>query len=407
MKLHDRSNSFTTEAVNLPRGGLAIGASVPTMTSRLYRDAYGVPHVRASSVADLAEAQGRVTAHDRTWQLEWQRRRGTGTTAALVGEAGVGWDRLARRTMLVDTARRAFDALSTETQAFVSSYVDGVNAGLRADAPELLALDAAPESWEPWTPLAVFHGQHLLFAGLGGELWQRRLEAAVGADARLLSHEGLPAGGSNAWAVGGARTASGLPLIGGDPHRVIESPGVYLQVRLACEDPDDAFDVVGFAFPGVPGVQHFAHAGDVAWAITNAMAAYQDVFVESDPPRDVVTSRTETIVVRDGDPVAVDVVRTTRGVVFEPGLSLRDAATELGELGFDALLPLLRARTVEDVDVALDHWVEPVNNAVIADVHGAVRYRIAGRVPTRDAAGEWTGWLAPSRATTSRRRDRS
>ena len=27
-----------------------------------------------------------------------------------------------------------------------------------------------------------------------------------------------------------------MPLIGGDPHRVIESPGVYMQVRLACED---------------------------------------------------------------------------------------------------------------------------------------------------------------------------
>ncbi len=369
------------------------------MTARLYRDAHGVPHLRAASVHDLAFAQGRVTAHDRTWQLEWQRRRGTGTTAALVGAAGAGWDRLARRTLLADTARRAFDALSEESRAFVTAYVDGVNAGLRDDSPELLDLGAAPEPWLAWTPLAVFHGQHLLFAGLGGELWRRRLQAALGDDASLIAHEGLPASGSNAWAVGGARTASGLPLIGGDPHRVIESPGVYMQVRLACEHPDDPseqFDVVGFAFPGVPGIQHFAHAGDVAWAITNAMADYQDVFVEEDPPRDVVDARSETIEVRGGEPVTVDVVRTTRGVVIEPGLSLRDAATELGELGFESLLPLLRARTVEDVDRALAHWVEPVNNVVIADVHGALRYRLAGRVPTRSGA-EWVGWLEPPR----------
>lgn len=367
--------------------------------TRLYRDDHGIPHVRAVSMLDLAHGQGRVTAHDRTWQLEWQRRRATGTTAELVGASALGWDRLARQTLLVDTARRAFDVLSEESQAFVAAYVGGVNAGLREDAPELVVLGEGPQPWEAWMPLAVFHAQHLLFAGLGGELWRRRLDDALGEHADLISYEGIPANGSNAWAVGGARTASGRPLIGGDPHRVIEQPGVYAQVRLVCEDPEDPCDVIGLAFPGVPGVQHFAHAGDVAWAITNAAADYQDVHDEESPPRDVVLERTETILVR-GDTgmsqVEVDVVATERGVVFEPGHSLRDASTVLGDVGFGALLPLLRARTVDEVDAALDHWVAPVNNAVIADVHGAVRYRIAGRVPIR-SSGEWAGWLEPPR----------
>lgn len=89
------------------------------------------------------------------------------------------------------------------------------------------------------------------------------------------------------------------------------------------------------------------------------------------------------------------------------GLSLRAASEVLGDLGFDAVLPLLRSRTVDDVDRALDRWVEPVNNVVIADRSGAVRYRVAGRVPVRaeanrrgvvdaaDAATAWTGWLDP------------
>ena len=367
--------------------------------TRLYRDAYGIPHVRASSMTALAEGQGRMIAHDRTWQLEWQRRRATGTTAELVGASALGWDRLARQTLLVDTARRAFDGLSDESQAFVAAYVTGVNSGLRQDAPELDVLGEGPQPWEPWMPLAVFHAQHLLFAGLGAELWRRRLDDALGEQAHLISYEGIPANGSNAWAVGGARTASGRPLIGGDPHRVIEQPGVYAQVRLVCEDPEDPCDVIGLAFPGVPGVQHFAHAGDVAWAITNAAADYQDVHDEESPPRDVVLERTETILVR-GDAgmsqVEVDVLATGRGVVFESGHSLRDASTVLGDLGFGALLPLLRARTVADVDAALDHWVAPVNNVVIADVHGDVRYRIAGRVPTRSGE-EWAGWLEPPR----------
>ena len=38
--------------------------------------------------------------------------------------------------------------------------------------------------------------------------------------------------------------------------------------------------MVGLAFPGVPGLPHFGHAGPVAWAITNAMADYQDLYRE-------------------------------------------------------------------------------------------------------------------------------
>ena len=321
----------------------------------------------------------------------------------------MAWDTWARQARIGDTARRAFDALSEESRAFVTAFVEGVNAGLHADAPELQRLEIGPAPWEPWTPLAVFHAQHLLFASLPAKLWHHRARAVLGPDEALLSRDSAYSSGSNAWAVGGARTAGGKPLIGGDPHRVIESPGVYAQVRLACEDPADAFDVVGFTFPGVPGVQHFAHAGPVAWAITNAVADYQDVFEES--LDDVVDGREETFAVRGADPVTVEVLATARGALFEidrargRGLSLRNASTVLGDLGFDALLPLLRARTVDDVDRALDAWVEPVNNVVVADSEGSVLFRNAGRVPQRpdanrrgivagrEPATAWTGWV--------------
>ena len=376
--------------------------------ARIYRDAYGVPHIRATDVLDLAHGQGWAAAHDRSWQLEYQRRRATGTAAEVLGAPQLGWDTWARQTRIVDTARRAFDGLGEETRAFVTAYVEGVNAGLHAissdPAPELERLGIEPAPWEPWTPLAVFHAQHLLFASVPAKLWHHRARAVLGADEALLSRDPAYSSGSNAWAVGGARTASGRPLIGGDPHRIFESPGVYAQVRLATED----LDVFGFTFPGVPGVQHFAHAGEVAWAITNAMADYQDIYEES--LDDVVDGREETIAVRGADPVTVEVLATERGLLFEVdrdrgrGLAVRDAPTVLGDLGFDALLPLLRARNVDDVDRALDAWVAPVNNVVIADRSGAVRFRNAGRVPVRADANRhgivpgsggdtWSGWV--------------
>lgn len=342
--------------------------------ARLFRDAYGVPHLRAESVTDLAHGQGRVTARDRAWQLEWLRLRSTGATAAVVGgELAEAWDAFAGRMEIEETARRALAACSAETQAFVTSYAAGVNAGLAgADpgaVPELAHLGHAPGEWEPWTPLAAHLAQQILFGGIGEQLWERHARAVLGDDARLLSHEGVQVAGSNAWVAGGARTASGLPLLAGDPHRTIEQPGIYQQVRLACDDPDDPFDVLGYTFVGMPGVQHFAHAGEVAWGITNACADYQDV-------------------VEDGS-----------GLSLGRGVGVRTASWVLGDLGFDALLPLLRARSVDDVDRAFEHWVEPVNNLVVADRTGALRYRIAGTVPVRDAGGAWTGWLAePNRA---------
>jgi penicillin G amidase len=376
--------------------------------ARIYRDAYGVPHIRATDVLDLAHGQGWATARDRSWQLEYQRRRATGTTAEVLGAPQLPWDTWARQTRIAETARRAFDGLGEETRAFVTAYVEGVNAGLHAassdPAPELTRLDIEPAAWEAWTPLAVFHAQHLLFATVPAKLWHHRARGVLGADEALLSRDPAYSPGSNAWAVGGARTASGKPLIGGDPHRIFESPGVYAQVRLATDD----LDVFGFTFPGVPGVQHFAHAGEVAWAITNAVADYQDIYEES--LDDVVDGREETIAVRGADPVTVEVLATERGPLFEVdrdrgrGLAVRDAPTVLGDLGFDALLPLLRARTVDDVDRAMDAWVAPVNNVVIADRSGVVRFRNAGRVPVRADANRrgivpgregdtWSGWV--------------
>lgn len=384
--------------------------------ARIYRDAYGVPHVRATTVSDLAEGQGLVTARDRSWQLEHLRRRATGTTAELLGPAALPWDRLARRTEIAATARRAHARLRPDTTAFVASYVAGVNAGLHGDAPELRQLGVKPVEWEAWTPLAVFLAQHLLFASLPGKLWDSRALEVLGDGARLLSHEGPLTSGSNAWAVGGERTASGFALIGGDPHRGLEYPNVYQQVRLSC----DEFDVLGFAFPGVPGIQHFAHAGDVAWAITNAMADYQDVYdeqlrrtpdgVEALGPDgwEAADARVETIAVSGGAAEEVEVVVTARGPVFSGsvdegrGLSLRAASLVLDDLGFDAVLPLLHARSAADVMRALDDWVEPVNNVIAADRDGAVLFRNAGRVPVRPEANRrgvvgpesgWTGWL--------------
>ncbi|MEU6428601.1 penicillin acylase family protein [Microbispora sp. NPDC046973] len=401
--------------------------------SRVYRDAWGIPHLRAGDPYELAFAQGRVTALDRAWQIEVERRRATGTSAAILGPDAVAWDRFARQARLADTAERCLHALDDDTARWLSAYVDGVNAGLPEGAhraPEFAATDAAwhdaeqhdaeqhgttrddaaglaPGRWEPWTPMAIWLSHHILFAHFPAKLWREAVAERLGPEAvALFAADGPGTGGSNGWLVPADRTATGAALIAGDPHRFIEDPGFYQQIRLACPE----FDVVGLAVPGVPGIPHFGHAGSVAWAITNAMADYQDLFrerlwrvdgrVEALGPDGwrPCAAHVEVVEVAGEAPVEVEVVETGRGPVVMadarvPGetghgqvweaVSLRYPPRVLRDLGFAALPALLRAKTVADVDRALDRWAEPVNVVLAADTGGGLLHRVAGVVPVR------------------------
>jgi penicillin G amidase len=354
----------------------------PRVTSTIHRDEWGIPHLVADSVLELSFLQGRVTARDRAWQIEVNRRRSEGRMAEWVGAGAVPWDRFARRVRLDDTARRSYARLSGSTKEWLRAYVDGVNSELpQADAPEFGAYDVRPEPWHPWTPVGIFLVNHILFGTFPSKMWRAHVEATVGA----LPLVEESASGSNAWAVAGS-------YIAGDPHRTLELPGVYQQMHLTC----DEFDVAGFAFPGVPGLPHFGQAGTVAWAITNAMADYQDLYAEElRRAGDVVEARSgsgwervsrhvETIGVRGEHAVEVEVIETPRGPVVDRELALRVPSRVEFDVGFEALLPLLRARTVDDVVAALGCWVEPVNSVVTMDTSGRLLSFVAGKVPLRD-----------------------
>ncbi|MFE9020086.1 penicillin acylase family protein [Streptomyces sp. NPDC007808] len=417
------------------------------MTGEIFRDAWGIPHLRAAGARELARVQGRVTALDRAWQLEVERHRAQGTSASFLGAGALPWDRFVRRARLDDTARRCFaelDGRDPETAAWVRAYVDGVNEGLAEGArrtPEFTRTALAPGRWEPWTPLGVWLGVHILFAGFPAKLWREQVVRHLGADAvGLFATDGPGTSGSNGWLVSGERTVTGHALIAGDPHRFIEDPGVYQQIHLSCPE----FDVVGLAVPGIPGIAHFGHTGTVAWAITNAMADYQDLYrerlrrtgagVEALGPDGVwrrAARHTEVVEVAGEEPVEVEVIETERGPVIIGGpeglpdvqegfhgdladapdddapplaLALRYPPRVTADLGFGALLPLLRARRVADVDRAVDLWAEPVNVVQAADTEGGLLHRVAGKVPVRSQANrtrlvpawesghDWHGW---------------
>ncbi|HEY3562720.1 MAG TPA: GNAT family N-acetyltransferase [Kribbella sp.] len=396
------------------------------VNTRVFRDKYGVPQLQAGDPLALVYLQGVNAARDRAWQIELERRRCLGASAAFLGPEAVGWDVFARQARLADTAQRCFESLDSETREWVTAYVEGVNHALSGGAlraPEFAQTGLAPQQWEPWTPLGIWLAVHILFAGFPSKLWRTHVADQLGEEAlELFSSEGPHGAGSNGWLIPGTHTATGQAIVAGDPHRYVESPGVYQQIRLTCPE----YDVLGLAVPGIPGLAHFGHTGTVAWSITNAMADYQDLYfeqlrrtgsgVEALGPDGwkPAAVQTEVVEVAGADAVEIEVIETERGPVImnDPAaggqaISLRYPPRVTGRLGFEVMARLLRATSVGDVDAAFDEWVEPVNVVLAADTAGGLLHRTAGVVPRRAQANrlrvvpawetghQWDGWHSP------------
>src|SRR5262249_60663293 len=113
------------------------------------RDTAGVPHCWAVSEHDAFFAQGFVHAADRLWQMDYDRRRGLGRAAEVVGPAGVTGDALSRRLDLAEGARRDLALLSAPARDMLSAYSAGVNARISQLRNGALPADFTPTALPP------------------------------------------------------------------------------------------------------------------------------------------------------------------------------------------------------------------------------------------------------------------
>ncbi len=413
------------------------------------RDRWGIPHIRTSTEHDAFFAQGFVTAQDRLWHMDYDRQRALGRWSEFVGAHGLQEDRLMRTFGLERAAKADYEVSSPEAKAMLEAYTAGVNAFIsttQALPVEYKLVDATPEPWESWHCLAVYKIRNMLMGTYEMKLWRARLALSLEAERAAPLFRGYPEdglvavppgdayqgppldcldelaaaaaelnwlgevdGGSNAWAISGATTASGMPLVAGDSHRALDTPNVYYQLHLTCP----TFRLSGYAVPGVPGAPHFSHTAYVAWGMTHGYADYQDLYIErfrtengqleyayQDDwlPAEVSD---ETLQVRNGDVQALRVVRTQHGPIIagDPaaghGLAFSHTGTNSGTAWANSLYELLVATSADEAEEALREWTEPVNNFVYADVQGEFGYRFRGRIPQRSMDNAWCpvpGW---------------
>lgn len=415
------------------------------------RDRLGIPYIEAENEHDAWFGMGYACAQDRLWQLEWYRRRGTGTWAELAGEVGVASDLLFRRFLLDEASKADVAAMSPETRAMFEAYADGVNAFIHSDQPrpiEYALTNSEPDDWEPWHSVLVFKVRHAIMGKRLTKLARTELLRRVGperyallegseppgidlilppgsgaseviqqsaeellAAARSLDTLGIDDGGSNSWAVHGSRTTSGKPMLVNDSHRPLDVPNVYWQVGVACPE----FRMAGGAFPGFPAFPHFGNNGEMAFNITHGQADYQDLYLEKFDPDDPTRYRTEDgwatarvrrerVKVAGGESVTSEAWETRHGPVIagDPrsgsAIAMRYTATDEECLQWECLRPMLFAKTVKQLHESQRRWVEPVNNLVSADTKGNIGFLFRGRVPVRASTAArqfivpgWTG----------------
>ena len=415
-------------------------------TVKVFRDRYGIPHMKAESELDAFFAQGFVTAQDRLWHMEYDRRRGSGRWAEAVGESAVAQDKMMRRFRLEASAKADYQVMDPHTKDVFDAYAAGVNAFITSgDAlpVEYRITRLEPEPWQPWDGLTAYKVRHISMGVFESKVWRARMVREVGPEAAGKLFPGfepgylmiLPPGstspgpldeglkelaegaaglnhlnemdsGSNSWVLSGAETATGKPILAGDSHRALDTPSAYYQNQVACPE----FDVVGLSFPGVPGFPHFGHNGRVSWSVTHTAADYQDLYVErfqdgkylyKDRWLDAET-HDETIKVRDGTDVHTKVTVTQHGPVIAgypdqgSGLAFKYTATERASTWPEILWRMLRVENSKELVDSMSGWVDPCNNLLFADIHGNMGYLCRGRIPIRSRVNGWLpvpGWM--------------
>ena len=421
-------------------------------------DQDGVPRIRAANDLDAAAALGFIHARDRMFEMELMRRNASGRLSELAGPATLPLDRLMRTLGLRQAAEADYAALPETTRAVLQAYANGVNTWIalrgRFAAPEFLIL-GRPELWTPidsllWGKtmglwLSMNWRQELSRQALAGkvpqplidELWPDQsgpgrpeaalslphqfADAVVGLEKVLPDFPSpftLPHTASNEWAVDGRHTASGAPLLAGDPHLAFGFPAIWYLARI--DTPGNT--LAGATAPGIPGLV-IGRNSHIAWTFTTTGADTQDIFIETpvgddeyqtpDGPKPFVV-REERIKVR-GQPDELMKIRSTRhGPVISdlqtrkdgPILAVEMANLAPGDTAATGLFTLNHAQTVEQAGEAAAQISSPVQNLLVADAHTIALY-VTGRIPIRRAgdgaapvpgngAYDWVGWATGS-----------
>lgn len=146
------------------------------------RDRWGVAHIRAASIEDLAEAQGYVVAQDRLWQMDIIRRAASGQLSEILGPKTLEIDKDFRTLGFGRAAERDVTLLDPESRKVSEAYARGVNKFIEQhqnNLPlEFSLLHYKPQNWKPSDSLLISAYMYRTLS----DTWERELNRALVTD---------------------------------------------------------------------------------------------------------------------------------------------------------------------------------------------------------------------------------
>lgn len=435
-------------------------------------DDLSIPHVFARNDYDVYFAQGYLTARDRLWQMEFQTHAAAGRLSEIVGDKALEFDRFNRRLGMGYGAEQSIKAMMADPKSreSIDAYTAGINAWISqlkpADYPiEYKLLGYAPEPWAPIKCAYLLKQLTSTLASGADDLLMTNVLQKFGPavtsdlypDYPTVEDPIIPAGtkwdfatlkipappqttvpindpvamawprhdpeiGSNNWAVGSQKSATGYPILANDPHLTLSLPSIWYQIQLV----SPTMNVYGVSLPGSPGVI-IGFNKNVAWGVTNVGADVLDFYAIKfkDASRreywhggrwKPTTRRVERLKIK-GKPDVVDtIVYTHHGPVmyesrakpFQTNIPTGHAARWIAHESSNDLrcfYTLNRAKNYDDYVSALSYYTAPAQNFVFADVEKDIAISPNGRFPLKykeqgkflldgtDPATDWQGWV--------------
>ena len=228
--------------------------------------------------------------------------------------------------------------------------------------------------------------------------------------------------GSNNWAVSGALSTTGAAIVANDMHLRLAVPNIWYRATFVV--PDDRVagatrTLAGVTMPGGPQLAVGSN-GDIAWGFTNSAGDWSDLVVVEPLPGDPTRYQTpdgprpfdvrrESIAVKGGAPVALDVRTTIWGPVVARDhrgrdLALRWVAHDPAVIARDPIR-IADARSVDEAMAAAPGASAPAQNLLVGDRRGRIAWSIYGTMPRRigyagdvptswvDGTRRWEGYL--------------
>jgi len=363
------------------------------------RDEFGVPHVHARTDAGAVFGGMYARAEDEMARIESGHAPSIGMASLMLGPAGLATDRFILAFEIPDLAKRECEAAPPEVRALAAAAADALN------FYQSVHPDYHPRAitfWEPW----MFFAREYAWAlyQVQAELQRLGRELAAGAPAPAPPPPETP-DGSNAWAIGPSRTASGRAMLYLNPHIPLDEP---YEIDLRSDEGLHVSGMVAYGAGLLPMAAFNEHLG---WSLTVNYPDIADTYaLKFDVPGDPLAYRhgeetlhatrwTSTVRVRTGkqeSPQELEFVKTIHGPVLyqQGGVSYAVRVARIENLrSLEQWYRMARARNLEEWKNAVSIFGIVFHNFVYADSAGNIGYVYNAAYPVRDPSLDWSGTL--------------